>query len=251
LKVKNILVSQPPPVDLEKSPYTKLAEKYKLNVDHFKFIKIEGIPSKEFRKSRVNLLDYTAVIFTSRQAVDNYFRLAKEVRAEIPEDMKYFCISESTAYYLQNYVQFRKRKIFHGKQSFADLMDVIRKHKEDKYLFPCSDNNKYEIPEVLDQEGIQYHTAVMYRTLSCDLKQIDIYKYDMFVFFSPSGVKSLFENYPDFKQGEMAIAAFGSTTAEEVVNLGLELNVMAPTPEFPSMTMAIENFVKELNKRKR
>lgn len=251
MKVKNILVSQPPPVDLEKSPYTKLAEKYKLNVDYFKFIKIEGVPSKEFRQSRINILDYSAVIFTSRQAVDHFFRIAKEVRADIPEDMKYFCISESTAYYLQNYVQYRKRKIFHGKQSFADLMDVIKKHKEDKYLFPCSEIHKTDIPDALEKEGIQYEKAIIYRTLACDLSKIDVKQYDMLVFFSPSGVKSLFKNFPDFDQENQIIATFGKTTAEAATNAGLKLNVTAPSQVAPSMTMAIEQFVKETNKRKR
>ena len=251
MKVKNILVSQPPPVDLEKSPYTKLAEKYKLNVDYFKFIKIDGIPSKEFRKSRINILDFSAVIFTSRQAVDHFFRIAKEVRADIPEDMKYFCISESTAYYLQNYVQYRKRKIFHGKQSFADLMDVIKKHKEDNYLFPCSEIHKSDIPDALNAEGIKFEKAIIYRTLACDLTTVDIKQYDMLVFFSPSGVKSLFKNFPDFKQNEQVIATFGKTTADAAKEAGLKLNVTAPSQVAPSMTMAIEQFVKESNKRKR
>lgn len=251
MKVKNILVSQPPPVDLEKSPYTRLAEKYKLTIDYFKFIKIDGIPSKEFRQSRVNILDYSAVIFTSRQAVDHYFRIAKEVRAEIPEDMKYFCISESTAYYLQNYIQFRKRKVFHGKQTFADLMTVIKKHKEDKYLFPCSEIHKQDIPNALEKEGIEFEKAVIYRTLACDLSEIDIESYDMLVFFSPSGVKSLFKNFPDFEQKKQVIATFGKTTAVAAKEAGLKLKVIAPSQAAPSMSMAIEQFVKEANKRKR
>jgi len=251
MKVKNILVSQPPPVDLEKSPYTRLAEKYKLTIDYFKFIKIDGIPSKEFRQSRVNILDYSAVIFTSRQAVDHYFRIAKEVRAEIPEDMKYFCISESTAYYLQNYIQFRKRKVFHGKQTFADLMTVIKKHKEDKYLFPCSEIHKQDIPDALEKEGIEFEKAVIYRTLACDLSKIDIESYDMLVFFSPSGVKSLFKNFPDFEQKKQIIATFGKTTAVAAKEGGLKLKVISPSQSAPSMSMAIEQFVKEANKRKR
>ncbi len=251
MKVKNILVSQPPPVDLEKSPYTRLAEKYKLTIDYFKFIKIDGIPSKEFRQSRVNILDYSAVIFTSRQAVDHYFRIAKEVRADIPEDMKYFCISESTAYYLQNYIQFRKRKVFHGKQTFADLMTVIKKHKDDKYLFPCSEIHKQDIPDALKKEGIEFEKAVIYRTLACDLSKIDIESYDMLVFFSPSGVKSLFKNFPDFEQKKQIVATFGKTTATAAKDAGLKLTVIAPSQAAPSMSMAIEQFVKEANKRKR
>jgi uroporphyrinogen-III synthase len=183
--------------------------------------------------------------------VDHFFRIAKEVRAEIPEEMKYFCISESTAYYLQNYVQFRKRKIFHGKQSFADLMDVISKHKEDKFLFPCSEIHKTDIPDALTAEGIKFDKAIIYRTLACDLSPIDIKNYDMLVFFSPSGVKSLFKNFPDFQQNDQIIATFGKTTADAAKEAGLKLNVVAPSQVAPSMTMAIEQFVKETNKRKR
>jgi len=251
LKIKSILVSQPPPADIQKSPYNRLIDKYKIGVDYFKFIKIDGIPSKEFRQARVNILDYSAVIFTSRQAVDHFFRIAKEVRANIPEDMKYFCISESTAYYLQNYVQYRKRKIFHGKQSFADLMEVIKKHKDNKFLFPCSEIHKQDIPEALTKEGIQFEKAIIYRTLACDLSKIDISSYDMLVFFSPSGIKSLYKNFPDFEQGEQAIATFGKTTAEAAKKAGLKIQVNAPSPQAPSMSMAIEQYVKDSNKRKR
>jgi uroporphyrinogen-III synthase len=251
LKIKSILVSQPPPADIQKSPYNRLIDKFKISVDYFKFIKIDGIPSKEFRQARVNILNYSAVIFTSRQAVDHFFRIAKEVRANIPEDMKYFCISESTAYYLQNYVQYRKRKIFHGKQSFADLMEVIKKHKDNKFLFPCSEIHKQDIPEALTKEGIEFEKTVIYRTLACDLSKIDITSYDMLVFFSPSGIKSLYKNFPDFEQGEQAIATFGKTTAEAAKKAGLKIQVNAPTPKAPSMSMAIEQFVKDANKRKR
>ncbi len=251
MKVKNILVSQPPPADLKKSPYTRLAEKYKLNIDYFKFIKVEGIPSVEFRHARVNITDFTAVIFTSRQAVDHFFRIAKDVRANISEDMKYFCMSESTAYYLQNYIQYRKRKIFHGKQTFNDLMDVIKKHKEDKFLFPCSEIHKQDIPNSLTKEGIAFEKAVIYRTLACDLSKVDIKNYDMLVFFSPSGIKSLFNNFPDFEQNNQVIATFGKTTAKAAINAGLKLHITAPSKTAPSMSMAIEQYVKEANKRKR
>ncbi len=251
MKVKNILVSQPPPVDLKKSPYTKLADKYKLNIDYFKFIKIDGISSAEFRKDRINITEFSAVIFTSRQAVDHFFRIAKEVRADISEDMKYFCISESTAYYLQNYIQYRKRKIFHGKQTFNDLMEVIKKHKEDKFLFPCSEIHKPDIPNALKAEGINFEKAVIYRTLACDLSKVDIYSYDMLVFFSPSGIKSLFNNFPDFKQGEQIIAVFGKTTKNAAIKAGLKIEIAAPSKQAPSMSMAIEQYVKENNKRRR
>jgi len=250
LKIKNILVSQPAPADIVKSPYTKLAAKYKLEVDYHKFIKIEGIPTKDFRQSRINLLDFSAVIFTSRQAVDHYFRIAKDMRVNIPDDMKYFCISESTAFYLQKYVQFRKRKIFHGKLNFHDLMEIIKKHRDETYLLPCSEIHKADIPDTLTKAKIKFTKAVIYRTLASDLSKLDINSYEMLVFFSPSGVKSLFKNFPEYKQEETQIATFGSTTAKAAQDMGLTINVQAPTKKSPSMTMAIEEFVKAQKKKK-
>jgi uroporphyrinogen-III synthase len=247
----NILVSQPQPTDIEKSPYGDLTRKYNVEIDFHKFIKIEGIPSKEFRQSRINLLDHSAVIFTSRNAVDHYFRLAKELRADIPQTMKYFCMSESTAFYLQKYVQYRKRKIFHGKQSFDDLMEIIRKHKEEKYLLPCSDIHKASISKMLDDNAIDYTKGIFYKTLASDLSHIDIRKYDMLIFFSPSGIASLFKNFPDFKQNSTVIGAFGPTTSNAVKEAGLTLNIEAPTKTAPSMTMAIEEYLqKNLKKSK-
>lgn len=249
MKIKNILVSQPEPTDAEKSPYTKLAEKYALNIEYLKFFRIEGLSAKEFRLSRIDLLAFNSVIFTSKQAVDHYFRIAKEMRVEIPEDMKYFCISESTAYYLQKYVQFRKRKIFHGQLTFNDLLEIIKKHKDDKFLLPCSEIHTPEIPSILDKNKISYQKAVIYRTLPADLSGLEIEKYDMLVFFSPTGVKSLFENFPNFVQNGTQIAAFGATTHQALAERGLELNIEAPTKTSPSMTMAIEEFLKN-NKKK-
>jgi len=241
----NILVSQPQPTDIEKSPYGDLARKYNVEIDFYKFIKIEGIPSKEFRQSRINLLDHSAVIFTSRNAVDHYFRMAKELRADIPQTMKYFCMSESTAFYLQKYVQYRKRKIFHGKQSFDDLMEIIRKHKEEKYLLPCSDIHKASISKMLDDNSITYTKGIFYKTLASDLSHIDINKYDMLIFFSPSGIASLYKNFPEFKQNSTVIGAFGPTTTKAVKDAGLTLNIEAPTKTAPSMTMAIEEFLQK------
>jgi uroporphyrinogen-III synthase len=241
----NILVSQPQPTDIEKSPYGDLTRKYNVEIDFYKFIKIEGIPSKEFRQSRINLLDFSAVIFTSRNAVDHYFRMAKELRAEIPQTMKYFCMSESTAFYLQKYVQYRKRKIFHGKQSFDDLMEIIRKHKEEKYLLPCSDIHKASISKMLDESAITYSKGIFYKTLASDLSHIDIKKYQMLIFFSPTGITSLFKNFPDFEQNSTIIGAFGPTTSKAVIDAGLKLNIEAPTKNFPSMTMAIEEFLQK------
>lgn len=250
MKIKNILVSQPEPADLGKSPYGELAKNYNLNIDFNKFIKIEGVSSKEFRQNRIQLVDFTAIIFTSRNAVDHFFRLAKDLRFDVPDAMKYFCISESTAFYLQKYVQYRKRKIFHGKQSFEQLMELIRKHKDEKYLLPCSDIHKVSITKQLEEANINFHKAVFYKTLASDLSHLQIKEYDMLIFFSPAGVTSLFKNFPEFKQNSTLIAAFGPTTAKAVIDAGLNLDVSAPTKTAPSMTMAIEQYIQKLNKKK-
>jgi len=251
LKVKNILVSQPKPVDFEKSPYGQLAKKYSLNIDFNKFFRIDGVAAKDFRKDRVNILDYSAVILPSRNAVDHFFRMCQEMRVDIPDTMKYFCISESTAYYLQKYIQYRKRKIFYGKQTLNELTDVIRKHKNEKYLLPCSDVHKQEMTTSLDHFKINYKKAVFYKTVASDLSEVDLNSYEMLVFFSPAGVDSLFQNVPDYKQGEMLIAAFGASTAKAVEEKGLTLNIMAPTPTCPSMTMAIDEYLDKLEKDSR
>jgi uroporphyrinogen-III synthase len=245
----NILVSQPQPTDFEKSPYGELTKKYNVKIDFHKFIKIEGVPSKEFRQSRINLMDYSAVIFTSRNAVDHYFRMAKELRVDIPQTMKYFCISESTAFYLQKYVQYRKRKIFHGKQNFEELLEIIKKHKEEKYLLPCSDIHKASISKMLEESGINYNKGVFYRTLASDLSHLEIKNYDMLIFFSPSGIASLFKNFPEFTQNSTVIGAFGPTTSKAVKDSGLTLNIEAPTKTAPSMTMAIEEFLQKNHKK--
>ena len=250
MKIKNILVSQPEPADLEKSPYGELAKNFNLNIDFNKFIKIEGIDSKEFRQHRIQLLDFTAIIFTSRNAVDHFFRLAKDLRVEVPDTMKYFCISESTAFYLQKYVQYRKRKIFHGKQSFEQLMELIKKHKEEKYLLPCSDIHKASMTDMLDEGNVNYQKAVFYKTLASDLSHLNIGEYDMLIFFSPSGVKSLMKNFPKFEQNSTLIAAFGPTTAMAIDEAGLKLDIAAPTKTAPSMTMAIEQYIQKMNKKK-
>jgi uroporphyrinogen-III synthase len=250
LKVKNILISQPQPLDFEKSPYGEIARKFNVNITFRKFFKIEGIPAKDFRKDRINLLDYTAVIFTSRNAVDHYFRICKEMRIEVPETMKYFSISESTAYYLQKYVQFRKRKIFHSKENYANLIELIKKHKTEKFLLPCSDIHKQEIPKMLQENKIQFKEAVIYRTLASDLSDLKIKDYDLLVFFSPSGIKSLNKNFPDFIQGDTAIGAFGNTTHKAVKDAGLVLHIAAPSEAAASMTTAIEHFLQNEAKKK-
>lgn len=244
-KVKSILISQPKPTT-EKSPYFDLAAKYKIRIDFRSFIHVEGIPAKEFRQERVNILEHTAVILTSRNAVDHFFRMCEEMRVNVPDTMKYFCLSESTAYYLQKYVIYRKRKIFHGKQTFQDLLDVIKKHKNERYLLPCSDIHKRNITDLLDKHNIRYSKSVFYQTVCSDLSDLADVNYDMLVFFSPSGIESLFKNFPDFKQNKTRIAAFGATTADAVKNAGLNIDVHAPTPGLPSMSMAIENYIKKI-----
>lgn len=249
VKVKNILVSQPKPADLDKSPYGELSKRHNLNIDFYKFIKIEGVQSKDFRKERISILDHSAIIFTSRNAVDHFFRMSKDMRLEIPDTMKYFCISESTAFYLQKYVQYRKRKIFHGKQSFDQLMEMIKKHKDEKYLLPCSEIHKESISRLLELNNIEFTKAILYKTLASDLSSIAIDKYDMLIFFSPLGVKSLFKNFPEFKQNSTLIAAFGPTTAKAVKEAGLTLDIQAPTKTAPSMTMAIDQHIQKKGKK--
>lgn len=250
MAVKTILVSQPKP-EGNKSPYFDLAEKYNLKIDFRPFIQVEGVPIQEFRKQKVDISAYGAVIMTSKTAIDHYFRIAEESRFEVPDSMKYLCISEAVAYYLQKYVTYRKRKIFFGKQTIEDLMDVIKKHKKEKFLLPCTDILRDNIPETLSAHDIDFTKAVLYRTVAADLSDLENVHYDMLVFYSPGGIESLFKNFPDFKQNNTIIAAFGPSTASAVVKNRLRLDVHAPQPNAPSMTGAIENFVKEQNKVKR
>ena len=242
MNIKSILVSQPEPKN-NKNPFSDLADKYKLKVDYRSFIHVEGVVPQDFRKERINLSNFTAVIFTSRMAVDHYFRIASETRFAVPDTMKYFCISEAVAYYLQNYVVYRKRKIFFGKQRFQDLIDTIVKHKDENFLVPCSDIQRKNIPELLNKNEIQYTNAVLYKTVCSDLSDLEEVKYDMLVFYSPSGIQSLVKNFPDFEQNGTKIAAFGPTTAKAAEELGLRIDVKAPSPGIPSMTMAIEQFI--------
>lgn len=247
MKVKTILVSQPKP-EGDKSPYFELAKKCNVKIDFRPFIHVEGVPAQEFRKSKVNILDHSAVIMTSRNAVDHFFRMCQEMRVTVPETMKYFCISESTAYYLQKYVLFRKRKIFHGNQTIADLMDVLKKHKTENFLLPCSDVAKEEIADKLDDQKIKYTKAIMFKTVASDLSDLANVNYDVLVFFSPAGIKSLFKNFPKFKQNKTRIACFGPTTAQAVTEAGLKLDIHAPNPKAPSMTMALEQYIVAANK---
>jgi len=248
LKVKTILVSQPEP-ETEKSPYFDLSQNCKVKVDFRPFIHVEGVDSKEFRQQKINLSEYGAIIFTSRNAVDHFFRIAEETRYNVPDSLKYFCISESTAYYLQKYVVYRKRKIFHGRQRIEDLMPLIKKHKGEKFLLPCSDILKKEIPDTLEGQKIEFDKAMLYRTVCSDLSDLENVNYDVLVFFSPAGIASLFENFPNFKQNDTRIAVFGATTAKAAEQAGLKINIAAPKPEAPSMTMALEQYIKKSNKR--
>ncbi len=248
MSVKTILVSQPKP-ESEKSPYFDLADKYKLKIDFRPFINIVGVTSREFRDQKIELGMHTAVILTSKTAVDHFFRIAEETRFKVPDAMKYFCMSEAVAYYLQKYVVYRKRKIFFGKQNINDLMDVLKKHKDERYLLPCSDILRKRIPDALDENEINFSKLVLYRTVAADLSDLENVYYDLLVFFSPSGIESLLKNFPEFKQNKTKIAAFGPTTANAVKKYNLRLDIHAPLPAAPSMSMAIEQFIKTAKKK--
>lgn len=243
MKIKKVLISQPEPENLEKSPYWNLIKKHKLNLTFFKFFSIEGISASEFRKSRIHITDHTAVIFNSKLSVDHFFRMAKDLREVIPETMKYFCTTEQIALYLQNYIQYRKRKIFFGNQFFAELVDVMTKHRDEKFLFPCSNEKQTEYTKLLDKAKFKYTKAAMYKSVPRDLTQFSLKDFDMVVLFSPIGVRSLLQSFPKLKNGDILVAAFGTTTHNALKQAGIEVSVLAPTKSSPSMSMAIENFV--------
>ena len=240
--IKNILISQPEPTDLLKNQYKALSSKYEVEFTFYKFFDVVGISNREFRDAKISLLDHSAVIFTSKLSVDNYFRLAKELRLTIPETMKYFCITETVANYMQNYVQYRKRKIFYGKLTFKDLVEVIAKHKEEKYIIPCAEDSSIDYFTLLDNAKIKYTKAVMYRSEPKDLSNIDIKKFDMIAMFSPIGVKSFVQSFPQITSEDIFIAAFGTTTQTALKSAKLKTYIPAPTKEAPSMIMAIDNF---------
>lgn len=245
LNIKRLLVSQPKPTS-EKSPYFDLAEKYGVEIEFRPFIKVEPLSSKEFRQQRISILDYSAVVFTARTGIDHFFRLCEELRVTIPETMKYFCISESIAVYLQKYIVYRKRKIFFGASGkLDDLVTIIAKYPKEKYLVPVSDVHKDDLKLKLEAKKIDFTEAVMYRTVSNDFKADESFDYDMLVFFSPAGISSLLKNFPNFNQKDIRIGCFGPTTAKAVKDAGLRLDVEAPTPEAPSMTAALEQYLKK------
>ncbi len=249
MKVKTILVSQPEP-KVDNSPYFDLIEKQKVKIGFIRFIQVEGVTGKDVRTQNVDLSNYTAIILTSRNAVDHYFRIAEELRFKVPDSMKYFCQSEAVAFYLQKYVVYRKRKIYVGKRTFPELSPLIKKYKTEKFLLPSSDKLKPTVPSLLDELKVNWKQATFYKTVVSDLSDLrDVY-YDILVFFSPSGIKSLFENFPDFEQNNTRIAVVGNTTVKAATEKGLRVDIQAPTPETPSMTMALEKYILEVNKRK-
>ena len=246
MKVKKILVSQPKPSS-EKSPYYEIAKTYGVDIVFRPFIKVEGLTSKEFRQQKISIPEFTAVIFTARTAIDHFFRLCEEMRITIPDTMKYFCTTESIALYLQKYTVYRKRKIFHGETGkLEEQMPFIIKHNKEKFLYAVSDVHKDDT-SLLDSNNINYTKAVMYRTVSNDFGPDEEFDYDMLIFFSPNGIASLLKNFPNFEQGDIRIGCLGSTTAKAVRDAGLRLDIEAPNPQAPSMTAALENYLKSEN----
>jgi uroporphyrinogen-III synthase len=244
--VKTILVSQPKP---ERSPYYELEEKYGLQIDWRPFIHVEGLSAKEFRKSRIKPDEYTAIIFTSKNAVDHFFRICEDMRIKMSADTKYFCISEAIANYLQKFIVYRKRKVFYGKRTIQDLVPALKKHKaKEKFLLPCSNLGAKQVSNYLEENGFDWQDAMMYQTVSSDLSDLSDVTYDVLVFFSPLGIKSLYENFPDFKQNDTRLAIFGNSTSKAVEERGLTINIKAPAPEIPSMTMALEKYLQQSNK---
>ena len=241
--VKKILISQPKPSD-SSSPYFRLAEKWGLTVDFRKFIQVQGISLNDFRKQGINPLDFPAIIFTSKVAVDHFFGLLEEMRIEMPPETKYFCVSEATSRYLQKYITIRKRKLFVGERRAMDLAPFVKKHKKEKYLFPCSNVHRKELPNYMRENNIDVTESVIYETVASDLSDLENVNYDMICFFSPSGIKSLYKNFPNFVQNNTRIAVFGPTTAKEALKHGLRVDVEAPKPQIPSMTAAIESYLK-------
>lgn len=244
MKVKTILVSQPEP-KMENSPYQTLVDRTKVKIDFRSFIHVEGVPAKEVREQKIDISKFSAIVLTSRNSVDHFFRVAEEMRYKIPDSLKYFCQSEAVAYYLQKYVVYRKRKIYVGKRTFKELIPLIKKHKNETFLIPSSDKLQDEVPEQMDALSVKWTTATFFRTVISDLSDLADVKYDVLVFFSPSGIESLFKNFPEFNQDNTRIAVFGNTTMKAAEDMGLRIDIQAPTPESPSMTMAIENYIKE------
>lgn len=234
---------------MENSPYSKLIEKEKVKVDFRPFIHVEGVDAKAVRQQKIDLSKFTAIILTSRNSVDHFFRIAEEMRFKVPDTMKYFCQSEAVAYYLQKYVVYRKRKIYVGQRNFQDLQPLFKKYKDEAYLLPSSDVLKPQIPETLDQSKIKWTRGIFYKTVISDLSDLRNVYYDVLVFFSPSGIESLLKNFPDFEQKDTRIAVFGNSTINAATEAGLRIDIKAPTPETPSMTMALQKYINSVNKQ--
>ncbi|MGQ2982895.1 uroporphyrinogen-III synthase [Flavobacterium sp.] len=249
MKVKTILVSQPEP-KVENSPYFEIQQKLKVKVDFRPFIHVEGVSAKDVRAQKIDLNNFTAIILTSKNSIDHFFRVAEEMRFKVPETLKYFCQSEAIAFYLQKYVVYRKRKIYVGQKDFADLSPLIKKYKDEKFLLPSSDQLNFDIPQTLNNLKVDWIPGTFYKTVMSDLSDLKDVYYDVLAFFSPTGIKSLFKNFPDFEQNNTRIAVFGLTTQKEAVEHGLRVDIMAPTPETPSMTMALEKYIVKANKEK-
>lgn len=245
--VKKILVSQPKPSS-DKSPYFDIEKKYGVEIVFRPFIKVESLTPREFRAQKVSVLEHTAVIFTSRHAIDHFFNLCKEMHISIPEDMKYFCITETVALYIQKYVQYRKRKVFFGTTGkLDDLVPTMMKHKNERYFIPVSDVHSDEVQKLMESKKLQFTEGVMYRTVSNDFQQDEAFDYDMLIFFSPSGISALMKNFPNFEQKEIAIGTFGVHTAKAARDAGLTIQLETPTPKYASITSALADYIKETN----
>ena len=246
MEIKTILVSQPKP---ERSPYYNLEKKYGIQIDWRPFIHVEAVTEKEFRKNRLRPDEFTAIIFTSKNAIEHFFRLCEEMRISMPQETKYFCLSEAIANYLQKFIIYRKRKVFVGVRKIQDLNSYFMKHKDkEKFFLPNSNLGSQHVVDYLQEKEISFQTAMMYKTVSSDLSDLSDITYDVLVFFSPLGIKSLYENFPDFDQNDTRMAIFGKSTSKAVTDRGLTININAPSPESPSMTMALENYLKKSNK---
>lgn len=244
--VKTILVSQPKP---ERSPYYELEEKYGLQIDWRPFIHVEGMDARDVRKQRIRPDEYSAIIFTSKNSIDHFFRICEDMRIKMSQDTRYFCLSETIANYLQKFIVYRKRKVFVGKKKIEDLAPALQKHKaKEKFLLPCSNLGSKDVSNYLDENKFNWKDALMYQTVSSDLSDLSDVIYDILVFFSPLGITSLYENFPDFKQKDTRMAVYGNSTSEAVVERGLTINIKAPAPEIPSMTAALEHYLKLSNK---
>jgi uroporphyrinogen-III synthase len=246
LKVKNILVSQPVPAIPERSPFQELISRHHVSIDYHPFIKVERVSVKEFLSQRVDILSHTAVIFTNRSSVDHFFQICEETRTTVPESMKYFCMTEAIALYLQKYIIYRKRKIFFGKGTFAELMEVVVKHRDEHFLLPLPDSHKPEIPQSMDKLRLKYDKVILSKAVPADITAIDLKKYDIVAFYSPSEIGTLTASHTEIN-GQPMIAVFGNSTAVAAVHAGLKIRVMAPTPEYPSMVAALDAFITKIN----